>query len=347
MMKQDLNTDMGARNKAQRRIKECRLVFTTCIGANLGLLREENFQIVLIDEASQQTEATSLVPLAKGCERAVLVGDHVQLSATVKEHAKAFDFDISLFERLYTEEREKKVAKVMLDTQYRMHRDLCAFSSESFYNDALKTGVADDARPLPPSQFPWPPKLNGSNSGEVYRMGFVQCPDSEDLGRKSKSNRGQADVCQKICKLLGALPPPSASCSPESNQNTQRHNNGGQASIAVLTPYTRQIDLMQGRLFGAEVASIDGFQGREADIVVFVTVRCNQRREIGFLKDLRRLNVAMTRAKMGVIIIGDEGTLCGGDDESAGYWKALVKSCSIVDIDAGTVGESNVPPLRG
>ena len=328
MMGQDINANMAARRKAQRRVKECRLVFTTCIGANLGLLREEEFQIVLIDEASQQTEAMSLVPLVKGCERAVMVGDHVQLSATTQNHAKLVDFDISLFERLYTDSHSQRIAKVMLDTQYRMHRDLCDFSSSSFYNGALKTGVPDDARPLRPSKFPWP-LLRGSST-EFCRKVFVQCSAQEDLGRRSKSNKGQADLCQKICKLLITTEP------------SAQLNDSPPPSFVVLTPYTRQIELMKGRLSGIEVFSIDGYQGREADIVIFVTVRCNQHRETGFLKDMRRLNVAMTRAKKGVIIIGDRSTLCDGNDEgSTEYWRILIDGCQNVSLDddnaAGTV----------
>ena len=100
MMGKDLNENPAGRRKAQKRIKECRMVFTTCIGAGLGLLRSERFNTVIIDEASQQTEPQSLVPLTKGCTKAVLVGDHKQLSATVLPLAQAMESDISLFERL-------------------------------------------------------------------------------------------------------------------------------------------------------------------------------------------------------------------------------------------------------
>ena len=316
MLGKDLNTHFQARSNAQKRIKECRLAFTTCIGANLGLLRGEMFQIVLIDEASQQTEAMSLVPLVKGCERAVLVGDHVQLRATIQQHAKLVDFDISLFERMYGEESRPDVCKVMLDTQYRMHRDICSFSSAEFYGSALGTAVADDARPLPPSMFPWP---MSSSKEKVGRKVFIQCSETEDLGRKSKSNRGQALLCREVCKLLAT--------AKDGQTPLPKH------SIAILTPYTRQLDLLKREVPGPEISSIDGYQGREADIVVFVTVRCNAHKEMGFLKDMRRLNVAMTRAKAGVIIIGDRATLSAGDDEvSAATWNRLIKSCVSLDV---------------
>ncbi|KAJ9644513.1 hypothetical protein H2201_000287 [Coniosporium apollinis] len=315
-MGKDLKTSFESRRKAQKRITECRLVFTTCIGASLGLLRGEKFEIVLIDEASQQIEAMSLVPLVKGCERAVLVGDHVKLRATIRNHAKLVNFDISLFERMYGEHDRPEVCKVMLDTQYRMHRDVCSFSSTEFHGGVLATAVPDNSRPLPPSEFPWP----ASTANNGGRKVFIQCSNTEDLGRQSKSNRGQANLCRDVCKLLST-----------SNDQKERPV---KPSIVVLTPYTRQIELLRGMLLEVEIFSIDGFQGREADIVVFVTVRCNEHKEMGFLKDLRRLNVAMTRAKAGVIIIGDQSTLSGGDDEvSAAVWKRLIGSCTLVKLE--------------
>src|SRR4051812_11735033 len=98
MLNKDINQNLGARRKAQKRISESKFVFTTCIGAGLGLLRNEHFDTVIIDEASQQTEPASLVPMVKGCSRVILVGDHVQLRATVQPNAAVLGFDVSLFE---------------------------------------------------------------------------------------------------------------------------------------------------------------------------------------------------------------------------------------------------------
>lgn len=120
MVGRDLNENPEARKRVTARLAASRLVFTTCTGAGLGLLRSEEFDIVIIDEASQQTEPTSMIPLVKGCSRAVLVGDHVQLRATVQQHAQLEMFDISLFERLYRDHSGTRgVRKVMLDIQYR------------------------------------------------------------------------------------------------------------------------------------------------------------------------------------------------------------------------------------
>ena len=329
MMGKELAGDFKAQRVARKRIQGARLVFTTCIGAALGLLRNEDFNTVIIDEASQQSEPMTLVPLVKGCSKAILVGDHVQLRATVQPLAQLQDFDVSLFERFY-HEGGSNIQKVMLDSQYRMHREICSFSSEEFYDGRLGTAVPDDARPLPESQFPWP--VSKHDAATKARMVFVQCASVEDIGRKSKSNAGQAALCQSICTKLLAPPlssSPSSSKSPSSSTQTPSY------SIAVLTPYTRQVETLRTLLPSTiTVSSIDGFQGQEADIVIFVTVRCNVHCQIGFLTDLRRLNVVMTRAKVGCIVIGDKATLTGGaeDDESVRTWRRLIARLDEVGV---------------
>jgi len=182
MVGKDLSANFPARRKAQKRIEEARLVFTTCTGAALGLLRNEALDVGIIDEASQLTEPATLVPLVKGCSRAIVVGDHVQFRATVQQTAVVTGHDVSLFERHYNLAPKEGVAKVMLDTQYRMHRSICDFSSSEFYDGKLDTAVTDNARPLPPSLFPWP---------KTNRMDWVECAAPEDLFQQSKLNAGQ------------------------------------------------------------------------------------------------------------------------------------------------------------
>ena len=152
-------------------------------------------------------------------------------------------------------------------------------------------------------------------------MVFVQCSSPEDIGQKSKSNQGQAILCQKICKLLLILPTtpdPRPQILPQEPPSY---------SIAVLTPYSRQVERLRSLIpHSIPVSSIDGFQGREADIIVFVTVRCNVHSDLGFLKDLRRLNVVMTRPKSACVVLGDRATLTGGseDEESVRVWRRLI-----------------------
>ena len=325
MVGKDLNANMAARSKAQKRVKESRLIFSTCAGAGLGLLRTEKFEVVLVDEASQQTEPETLIPLVKGCRRAVFVGDHVQLRATVQKTAVVVGYDVSLFERHYDMPPQQGVAKVMLNMQYRMHADVCAFSSSEFYRGELQTAVADTSRPLIPSKFPWPP------SG---RKVFIQCPTTEDIGHQSKANRGQAMLCRRVCEFLcTAVATDGTAESPRAYTPSQ---------IAVLTPYTRQKELLKSILPAYDVSSIDGYQGREANIVIFVTVRSNVHYELGFLTDLRRLNVAMTRARTAVIVIGDRATLTGvtpGEtaDESKKCWTRLLQQCVEIDLPIDTM----------
>ena len=144
----------------------------------------------------------------------------------------------------------------------------------------------------------------------------------EDLGRKSKSNSGQVELCRALVAQLRDRPVPS------------------EDTLAILTPYTRQMQLLKRGLPNETISSIDGFQGQEADVIVYVTVRCNMHRDIGFLKDMRRLNVALTRARSGMVIIGDEPTLTGkgrrhdqGDQAYYLTWQRLISAsykCTIV-----------------
>ncbi|EXK24346.1 hypothetical protein FOMG_18917 [Fusarium oxysporum f. sp. melonis 26406] len=332
MAGQEIHSNRKALEKATQMIQHSDTIFTTCIGAGIGLLRLEQFDTVIVDEASQQTEPSSLVPLVKGCSRAILVGDHVQLRPTVNQTALALDFDVSLFERLYTKAKvegtKSGLSTLMLDTQYRMHPKLCDFSSKEFYEGKLKSGISISDRQLITCNFPFPrtTALGEKDHPLAYdyeRAIFISCETKEMPGQKSKENRGQAELCVQICNLL--------TCPPTKEGTTH--------SIAVLTPYTRQAEALKRMLSSIsqkiEVSSIDGFQGREADIIVFVTVRCNEHREIGFLKDMRRMNVALTRARSALIVVGNRATLTGGmaGEESSMMWRRLLGSLTEVKLE--------------
>ncbi len=356
MLGKDINQFPVARRKAQKQIRAARLIFTTCVGSGLGLLRSQSFDTVVIDEASQQTEPASLIPLVKGAARVILVGDHVQLRATVRPYSQALDYDVSLFERLWTQNHGETgsalVRKVMLDTQYRMHPALCAFASKEFYDGKLKTAGRCTDIQLPASGFLWP---------KGTRTVFIQISSPEDLGHASKSNAGQASLTQEIIRLLRASP--DSTNGPTASQ-TQH------PSIAILTPYTRQAELLRRLCPDETVASIDGFQGQEADIIVFVTVRSNVHGNIGFLRDMRRLNVVLTRAKSALVIVGDRDSLTGqasgnrnaarwvesadalsdgkqketSEEEGAfAVWKRLI--CGMTVVDSGSFA-GNRPPIK-
>ncbi|KFA68585.1 hypothetical protein S40285_06676 [Stachybotrys chlorohalonatus IBT 40285] len=333
--------------KAAQTIKRSDTIFTTCTGAGIGLLRSEHFDIVIVDEASQQTEPISLVPLFKRCSKAILVGDHMQLRPTVNQTVLALDFDISLFERLYakanssTSDGNSKI--LMLDTQYRMHPRLCEFSSGAFYGGNLKSGIDSAARPLGVSRFPFPKvaATGKTSTSEHERALFIDCESTEMPAQKSKENKGQGDLCVQICKLLISTPETGIRKPPSTKAPVIPH------SIVVLTPYNRQAELLKRMLcsvpHGIQVSGIDSFQGCEADIIIFFTVRCNEHRDFGFLEDMRWMNVALTRARTALIVVGNRATLTEGtaDEDSSAMWGRLLGQLKEVKLELPTSTDVN------
>lgn len=184
MAGQEIHSDYKALKKATEMAKRSDTIFTICIGAGIGLNCSEFFDIVTVDEASQQTELSSPVPLVKGCSQAILVGDHVQLRPTVNQTALALDFDISLFERLYTKVKHSKgngvLRALILDTQYRIHPKLCEFNSGQFYEGRLESGISSSARPPIRSNFPFPParvtkQRRDPGTIDYERAMFINC----------------------------------------------------------------------------------------------------------------------------------------------------------------------------
>ncbi|KMU86141.1 DNA-binding protein SMUBP-2 [Coccidioides immitis H538.4] len=264
----------------------------TCVGAGDPRLAKFKFRTVLIDESTQSSEPECMIPLVMGCKQVVLVGDHLQLGPVImnKKAAKA-GLNQSLFERLVI----LGCAPIRLNVQYRMHPCLSAFPSNMFYEGSLQNGVTSDDRLLKDVDFPWPvadkPMMFWSNLG------------NEEISASGTSylNRTEAANVEKIVtRFFKAGVKPSA--------------------IGIITPYEGQrsyvVSSMQ--LNGTykkeaykeiEVASVDAFQGREKDFIVLSCVRSNDHQGIGFLSDPRRLNVALTRAKYGLVILGNPKVL--------------------------------------
>ncbi|KAF8555926.1 RdRP-domain-containing protein [Imleria badia] len=320
----DLHENNRLHRQAQQRVNAARLVFTTCAGAGLGTLRKVDFDTVLIDEASQITEPCALIPLVKGCQRAVLVGDHVQLRPTVKPMGKALEYDVSLLERLYTSNAHPGTVKTMLNVQYRFPSELADFPSREFYNGELQSHIQDSTpvlTRLAATAFPWP---RVGREQRLVPTVFVQCASEETTGSASKGNEGQAELAARIVSLLQSSSAPTADQAEDRQQQPQI-----KLTIAALSPYSKQITLLKSALPpSVTCATIDSFQGRESDVVVFSTVRCNVTREIGFVDDPRRLNVMWTRAKLGLIVIGDRATMT----EMNALWKRAIDSCMEVTL---------------
>ncbi|TFK19298.1 RNA-directed RNA polymerase [Coprinopsis marcescibilis] len=312
----DLNQNRQKMKKAVQRLKRARMVFTTCAGAGLGVLRKFQADMAIIDEASQITEPCALIPLVKGIQKALLVGDHVQLRPTVQNMGKVLGSDVSLLERLYSGEDLLGMTKTMLDVQYRSPRVLNAFPSKEFYDDKLKTADQNESKlsSLETLSFPWP-----RDGDTIVPTIFVPCSVEEDIGGRSKSNEGQVELVHHIISLLGSKPDVESTSPLE---------------ITVLSPYRGQNNKLKYKLPSSiPVSTVDGFQGRESDIVIFSTVRCNADCEIGFLDDPRRLNVMWTRARLALIIVGDKRTLLEN-----GLWKRAVEACKEVCLSLPTSG---------
>ncbi|OCF41250.1 ATP-dependent helicase [Kwoniella heveanensis CBS 569] len=268
------------------------VICTTCVGAGDPRLAKFKFRTVLIDEATQSAEPECMIPLVMGCKQAVLVGDHQQLGPVImnKKAARA-GLSQSLFERLVILGNRP----IRLQVQYRMHPCLSEFPSNMFYEGTLQNGVTAPERLRKNVDFPWPVSDTP--------MFFHQNLGTEEISSSGTSflNRTEASNVEKMVTKFfksGVLP----------------------SQIGVITPYEGQRSYVASymQLHGAlkkdlykevEVASVDAFQGREKDYIILSCVRSNEHQGIGFLNDPRRLNVALTRAKYGVVILGNPKVL--------------------------------------
>jgi superfamily I DNA and/or RNA helicase len=294
----DLNRGWGEARRIEQQMKEdilntAKVICATCIGSGHDILEGRRFPRVLIDEATQATEPATLVPITRGCRQLVLVGDHRQLPPTViSKRAEKGGLGISLFDRM----RGLGVHSIMLKEQYRMHPIISQFPSMQYYNNALIDGVQAEER-LAPTGLIWP---------DFERpVAFLPIEGGEVVAEDGHSRANPAEASW-VVRILSML------LDPGDLNNSD---------IGVITPYNGQVrailDLLEqaggtmlgDRWHGVEVRSVDGYQGREKEVIILSTVRSNSEGEIGFLDDARRLNVAITRAKRGLIVIGDPNTL--------------------------------------
>ena len=288
------------------------VVAATCSGAGDDHLEEMTFPFCVLDEAAQSTEPGALVPLVRA-HAAVLVGDAAQLPPTIMcpEVARS-GLALSLAERLG---RVPGLEALLLDTQYRMHPALAFFPSGRFYGGRLKDGVAAADRKQPRG-VAWP-----APSGAP--LAFLDVADGVEVrvrdGNGSASNAAEARAVARLLKRLVAA------------------NDVAAADIGVITPYAAQVRSIQRALADAlpakvaeeiEVRTVDGFQGREKEVIVFSTVRANPERQLGFTADARRLNVAITRARRGLVVVGHGLTL--SSDPNWNAWLQWVRAAGAV-----------------
>lgn len=354
--RRDVSKDVEAVRAYLRKkiMTESDVVASTCSSAGKQgfvdhlLQGDISFEVCIIDEASQCTEPSSLVPLKYGCRNLVLVGDTAQLPATViSPDAESAGLGGSLFERLERCGHEV----VMLSTQYRMHPELRVFPSERFYqgqledSDQIKAEVGRETSGLKGGGGG--DVNNGHSDGEVNEEGeetgcttrtFCAFGGSGGLRIEDAGYLRTPTVLEvrtfNFFDLKGSaeqtrgtslVNPTEAVFSVFLARRLVLHFGEGR-TVAIITPYKAQAQLIRSHLSDeergrVEVNTVDGFQGREKDCVVFCCVRDGKQGGIGFLADERRLNVGITRARAVLAIVGNTNI-----EHRNSTWRALIAS---------------------
>ncbi|CAN6438865.1 unnamed protein product [Victoria cruziana] len=286
-------------------IDESAIVFSTLSFSGSGLFSRMNriFDVVVIDEAAQAVEPATLIPLAHGCKQLFLVGDPLQLPATViSSTAERFGYGMSLFKRFQL----AGYPVHMLKTQYRMHPEIRSFPSKEFYAESLDDG---------PNVL-----LSTMRAWHVYRC-FGPFSFFDIDGVESQPSGSGSWVNVEEIEFILLMYHNLVTRYPELNSSSQ---------IAVISPYRHQVKLIRERFraeLGAQanqlidVNTVDGFQGREKDVAIFSCVRSNTEKKIGFVADFRRMNVGITRARSSILVIGSASTLANDK-----HWHNLVEN---------------------
>lgn len=267
-------------NKAQ-------VITATLVGANHYTVRHLRYKTVVIDEAGQALEPACWIPLLKA-EKLVLAGDHCQLPPTIKSNEAARNgLSTTLLEKCAA---RYPAAVTLLEEQYRMHETIMQYSSQVFYNDQLKAHHSVAGHLLFPEDMPL-------SFVDTAGCGF----DEKNEGTSTTNPEEAAFLFTHLSQYIAGLPP------------------GEFPSIAIISPYKQQIAVLKEQwahcpglhpyAHKISINTIDSFQGQERDIVYISMTRSNTENKIGFLSDTRRMNVAMTRAKKKLVVIGDSATL--------------------------------------
>ncbi|HYG50344.1 MAG TPA: AAA domain-containing protein [Flavobacteriales bacterium] len=262
-------------------VDNAQVICCTPAMVNDGHLRDKKFNYLFFDEATQATEPVFWIAALKA-KKIILAGDHLQLGPTVKsDEAQKLGFTKSIFES----GMEKNLPSIMLVEQYRMHEHIMQFSNRKFYKQGLTAHGSVKSQTLEINQDWNKPFLFIDTAG----CGYTETVDEKSL---SIQNSEEANFCVGYLKLF------------------MQHT--GANTIGIISPYSAQVTVLKeliGEKANIQVSTIDGFQGQEKDIILISCVRSNDNGEIGFLKDTRRMNVAMTRARKKLIIVGDSATL--------------------------------------
>jgi len=273
-------------------LAKAQVVAATLVGANHYTVRDLRYRTVVIDEAGQALEPACWIPILKA-ERVVLAGDHCQLPPTIKsEEAARGGLSTTLLEKNVSLHPE---AVALLEEQYRMHATIMGYSSGVFYADRLKAHPSVASHLLFQGDGPLA-------FVDTAGCGFDEKPEGSGLTNPEEA----AFLIKHVTRLVSEL-------SDRFDQDP------GFPTIAIISPYRNQVHLLQELLSHSAILrrythkitvnTIDSFQGQERDIVYIGMTRSNADNKIGFLSDIRRMNVAMTRARKKLVVIGDSGTL--------------------------------------
>jgi superfamily I DNA and/or RNA helicase len=272
-------------------INHTQVITATLVGANHYTVRSLKYDTVVIDEAGQALEPACWIPILKG-KKVILAGDHLQLPPTIKsEEAAKKGLGNTLLEKCIQLHPE---AVVLLEEQYRMHEHIMGYSSKVFYKDKLKAHASVAKHLVHPGDV------------AVEFVDTAGCGFEEKVEGVTISNPEEAALLFKHLTRFVA------------NIHTL-HTGGSLPTIAVISPYREQVYVLKELLahspelqaYGDKIAvnTIDSFQGQERDIVYISMARSNAEGVIGFLSDIRRMNVAMTRARKKLVVVGDSATL--------------------------------------
>ncbi|NPA33199.1 MAG: IGHMBP2 family helicase [Aquificae bacterium] len=280
-------------------LSRAQVVCTTNSSAGSEVLEGMSFDVAVVDEATQAVEPSCLIPITKA-KRVIMAGDHKQLPPTVLSQEAQEELSYTLFERLL--ELYGEDIYEMLRVQYRMNKKIMDFPSKKFYGGKLVAHPSVENITLRDI-------INPEKLKEVHKellpilepqnvVVFVDVKGEEKRRKDSPSyyNEEEAKLAKRIVEELLKL-----GLSP--------------SDIGVISPYDEQVRLLEEKLKdkGVEIKTVDGFQGREKEVIVLSLVRSNPKKDIGFLKDYRRLNVAITRPKRKLIILGNADTLSGDE----------------------------------
>ena len=303
--------ELRRRQVQQEILNNAQVLCATLSGSGHEMFRnlDVEFETVIIDEAAQCVELSALIPLKYGCYKCILVGDPKQLPPTVlSQSAAKFGYDQSLFVRM---QQNHPDWVHLLDMQYRMHPEISMFPSREFYEGQL----ADGQNMHELRQQPW----HQSALLGPYRFFDVQ-------GVQERGHRGQSLVNTKELDVAMQM------YDRFSNEYRECDLTG---KIGIITPYKAQLYELRNRFrsrYGESITDIiefnttDAFQGRECEIIIFSCVRASSTGGIGFMTDIRRMNVGLTRAKSSLWILGDSRALVQGE-----FWKKLIEDAQSRD----------------